>query len=242
MGQLPGEVQSLLDWWGPRVEAALGPRIVGMAIGGGLALGEFAPRWSDVDVCVWLDDPLSAEEAARVESIREEMGDLFLRRRSGGWRSGQVVEPRFLTAAGARLPAQEGQGPFERLVLAHHGFRLSGETVPVAPPGRELLLAQLRADLGRLGEPRLDRPIWLTDMILWMARSLVFWRDGDLLGKSAATRREIAAGSPFAAAFRFAFRLRSQGSAACADHLPEARRHFLSVSAPVSAVLAATPR
>lgn len=242
MARLPEEARTLLDWWRPRVEAALGTRIVGTAIGGGLALGEFGTRWSDVDVCVWLDDPLTAKEATRIEAIREEMEDLYLRRRSGGWRSGQVVEPRFLEVSGARLPAQEAQSPFERLILALHGFRLSGEAVPVAPPGRELLRDQLRADLERLGEPRLDRPIWLTDRILWMARSLVYWRDGDLLGKSAATEREIARGSPFAGAFRFALRLRRRGSAACADHRPEARRHFLSASASVRAALAAALR
>lgn len=63
-------------------------------------------------------------------------------------------------------------------------------------------------------------------MLHWAARSLVFWRDGAMLSKSAALEHEIAHGSPFAAAFQTALMVRREGSAVATRYHPELRRYY----------------
>jgi hypothetical protein len=230
---LPVTVQRILAFWLPRAERGLQSRALSFSLFGGVALGDFAPRWSDVDVCVWLTGPRDDEETHGLDALGAETLERFVTHREGGWESGQAVEPLLLAVEQAAAD-EGGLSPFDRLVLSRHGVRIAGDPVPVAPPSRETLRRQLRTDLESLARPKLDRPIWLAGMIQWMARSLAFWRDGDVLGKTVALEREIEAGSQHSEAFRLALRMRcEEGSAACWDRHQEIREAYQAVAGPI---------
>ncbi|MHC4472724.1 MAG: nucleotidyltransferase domain-containing protein [Planctomycetota bacterium] len=252
---LPDPVRKALAAWCSVIEDHLGDRVAATLLHGGMALGEFAPGWSDVDVCVALRGEVPGDEAARLGRALADLHDRFVQEGEAGWASGQFVEgplllredlaappapprPRWVASAEG-LVREEGGGlrPFDRYQLARFGRLLSGEPVPVAPPSREDLRVQLREDLRALDEPPPDRPIWLAAMLHWMARSLAFWRDGEFLTKTAALEREIEAGSRFSDAFRLALDLRQRGSAACAAHLDALRAAFRDTAPAVASNL-----
>jgi hypothetical protein len=254
---LPPEARILLDGWLPRVREALQKSLRSVYLGGGLALGDFAPGWSDVDVCVVLEREIAPAEAGRIAAVHDEIYEQFLKRREGGWRSGQAVEggyvPRRVCGApeasarclrvwGSVREVEVGEpiSPFDRLVLSRHGLRLEGEEVAFAPPRRERLRDQLEEDLRALEDEEIRErasPIWLAGTLMAVARSIVFWRDGDLLGKTPALRREIGAGSPFADAFRAALACRVAGSATAASREQKLRFAFRGAAGPAAALL-----
>lgn len=61
---LPTEVLAVLDWWRPAVRALLGDALVGARLTGSAVLGGFEPKWSDLDLCVVLRDPVTNDQAA----------------------------------------------------------------------------------------------------------------------------------------------------------------------------------
>jgi hypothetical protein len=189
-----------------------------------------------------------------VGEIYEEMRDRFIRGRSGGWTSGQAVEGPYILEETAADPKSEkpffaaygdvwrqgvGQpiSPFDRYMLAHFGRLLFGEATPFAPPTETDLAVQTENDLRSLvdwdaGEGHSS--IWLAGMLHWIARSIVFWRDGRMLSKSAALRVEIDRGSPYAEAFGLALELRKKGAAAASDFLPDLHRHYTEMARPAA--------
>ena len=205
---LPPEVREILGWWLPRAARELSGKATSFSLFGGIVGLKVAQG--------------QAQEAG---------DDLGIERVAGA--SGQAVEP-LLLPVGHAATDEGGLSPFDRLTLSGHGRLVAGEPVPVAPPSPSSLCRQLRDDLASLYRPRLDRPIWLAGMIQWMARSLVFWRDGETVGKTAALEHEIAAGSPYSGAFRLALLLRcEEGSRACRDRHEEIRERFEAVAGPV---------
>jgi hypothetical protein len=78
----------------------------------------------------------------------------------------------------------------------------------------------------------------LAGLIQEIARQTVFWRDGRLLSKSEAMRREIERGSADAAAYALAQRLRAAGTRACVDHENDLRRTMASLAPRARAELA----
>ncbi len=252
--RIPLAVEGLLEWWLPRVRAALGLKVKSVVLYGGVVLDDFAPGWSDVDVCVVLDTPIEQDEAAAIGAVHDEMREQFVDSGKGGWRSGQAIEGPYVpieltagpeatglcfVAGGTTRRWADGHpiSPFDRYMLSHFGACYAGQTVRFAPPTRQALVVQLREDLPQLVEPdhaRLSSSIWLAGTIHWIARSVVFWRDGVMLSKTAALEQEIEAGSPFADAYELALRLRREGSAATRDHLPELRERFMAIAKPAA--------
>jgi hypothetical protein len=247
---IPQEVEALLGWWLPGVRGLLGPNLRSVVLHGSAALGDFLPGWSDVDVCVILDEPITEDEGRAIGALHDEMAQRSIEHGADGWRSGQAIEGPYvpLPLAGdpnAVAPCYAAGGttrryavghpvtPFDRYTLAHFGRTLTGPDVEFAPPSRASLVEQGRADLRLLAEPHpscLDAPIWMAGITHWLARSMVFWRDGVMLSKTAALQQEITGGSPFARAFEMALALRMEGSAACAGREEELRANFLSVA------------
>jgi len=245
LNTFPVGVASLLQWWLERVCPTLGEKLRTVCVHGSLALDDFCSGWSDVDVCVVVNDPVSGTEAQALGAIHDEMGDRFIRAHAAGWRSGQAIEGCYIPepllrdascqmpcyVAGdcaGRLSTAHPLPPFDREVLARFGRRLLGPPVAFARPTREALaeqtarmLAQIRGQVS--GSPS---AIWLCGIQHWLARSLVFWRDGDLLSKSAALSRELEQGSPFAVAFELALRIREEGSDVASQHRAALRRQF----------------
>jgi hypothetical protein len=198
---------------------------------GGAPLGDFAPAWSDVDVCVIVRSGIEAPEATRLARIREELHRRFVLGGEGGWRSGQGVEAVYVAE-----PALATLKPFDLLSLSLCGHVLSGERIEVPVPAREDLVGQLLEDVGAL-EAAGETPhtaIWHAAMLHWIARSLVYWREGELVSKTAALERVIAEGGPLSEAFRLALRVRMEGSAAAASHEDELRGALLSAAGPAA--------
>ncbi len=247
---IPNEVEELLAWWLPQTQKALGPKLKSVVLFGGVTMGDFMPGWSDVDVCVVLHSPITEQEGLKVGSIHDEMHKLFVQQANKNWESGQVIEGPYVpfqmvTDAEKTMPCYIAGGttrkfancnpitPFDRYMLSHFGVLYFGEAVSFSPPTRDDLVAQSKEDIGNLispGDEILNSSIWLTGMLHWIARSMIFWRDGELLSKTAALEREVAAGSTFAEPFRLALRLRKAGSTATKSHLEELRTHFISIA------------
>ena len=60
----------------------------------------------------------------------------------------------------------------------------------------------------------------------WIARSIVFWRDGVMASKSGALRREIKRGSPHAGAFALALEIRRRGARHAEEYRTELSNHL----------------
>lgn len=55
------------------LQSILGPRLVGVYLGGSLVMGDFCDQCSDVDFLVVTDGPLSAEDSLALEQLHQEM-------------------------------------------------------------------------------------------------------------------------------------------------------------------------
>ena len=241
---MPSEVAAILDWWMPRVCEVFKDDAQGIFLFGGLALGEFAPGWSDVDTYVVVSDPVRSEQAEAMNDMLSEMDERFLEQRADGWRSGQAVQGAVVTSQQAAEVGRAEEcfyawgskgvhkhcdpfSAFDRYQLAHHRKLIWGNDVYFAAPSREALVDMTVEGMDLFSDaaeaPEKHGPIMLAGLLHWAARSLAFWRDGVLLPKSAALKHEIARSSPFAAAFGLALDVREQGSA-CAGEYEEALR------------------
>ncbi len=250
-------VEALLEWWLPRIRPILNSKIESVMLFGSVTLGDFMPGWSDVDVCVVLDKPISDSEAVQIGGVHDDMRERFIRGRKNNWKSGQVIEGPYIPVDLATNPGKTDFcyiaggttrklancnpiSPFDRYMLSHYGCCYFGRSISFPPPKRESLICQLHKDLSQLDEPgeyHLNSSIWLAGITHWIARSIVFWRDGMMLSKTAALEHEIEAGSPFAESYRLSLRLRKEGSASTGHYLHELRECFLNIVEPAAALL-----
>jgi len=250
----------LLDWWLAEIQACLGKAIDAVLVHGSIALDDFCSGWSDIDVCVVLHSPVSETQGDTLGSIHDRMQERFIRERQEGWVSGQVVEGYYIphelvsdaelempcyTAGGTTRQLATGHpvSPFDRYMLAHHAHTVMGTPLHFAPPDEQSLLAQTRHDLADLRK-RARSPqssIWLCGELHWLARCLVFWRDGQMLSKSTSLQREMERGSVFSEAFRLALQIRREGSLAAAGYHESLQRvfqaHAMSCAAEIDSLL-----
>ncbi len=245
-------LRPLFAWWLPEIRAVLGENLRSVLLGGSTVLGDFQPGWSDVDVCVVLHDPITEADGVRIGQVHDRMHARFIDGRQDGWCSGQAIEGSYVTAemladevsagtcyvagGGTRWwGAREAVSPFDRLIFARHGRILDGEPVPVGLPSAASLRAQSHQDIQHFATPPagcLHSAIWLAGIMHWLARTLVYWRDGERLSKTAALAREIAGGGPLAPHFVLPLALRREGSAATHAHLEVLRQSYLDAVAP----------
>ena len=175
--------------------------------------------------------------------IHDLMRQRYLEKKHEGWASGQVVESNYIPlelasasrddlacyiAGGTTRKWQYGDPyqPFDRYMLANHRQIYAGRNVFFLQPSIEELSFQAETDLRSLSEWETQSAIWLTGILHWLARSLVFWREGVMLSKTAALQNEIMHSSPYSEAFDLALTIRKKGSANAAVHLEELRNHY----------------
>jgi len=242
-------IAAVLAWLLAEISKCLGQKICSTVLYGSATLGDFCPRWSDVDVCVVLETPITPEEGQSIGNVHDRLRERFISEGCESWESGQAVEGSYVpvelvTDEKLEMPCYTAGGstrkwavchpisPFDRYMLAHFGHLLSGVAAPFTPPCRQSLVSQAETDLSvlRTWNHSEQSAIWLAGMLHWAARSLVFWRDGKMLSKSAALEHEIAHGSPFSTAFQLALAIRREGSRTAADHHAELKRHFSPVA------------
>lgn len=73
-GTIPHEVRWLLDDVLDRVQDEFGTGLVGVYIRGSLALGDFEPETSDVDLLVVTEEPIDEARFARLEGVHRRLG------------------------------------------------------------------------------------------------------------------------------------------------------------------------
>jgi len=229
---LPKEAEAVLAWWWARAEPILAGHARSVMLFGSVTHEDFRPSWSDIDACVFLTAPLDAQQSDALAALHDLLARRFIEGGADGWRNSQLLEVTYLLAA-------DELGAFSRLQLAETGMVYAGEAVEVARPGREDLAADSAWLLDALDSAPGDfSAIMLCGLIQEIARKTVYWRDGELVSKTVALEREIAAGSPFSDAYRLALGLRELGSARCADRLDELKDLVASIAAPARAELA----
>jgi predicted nucleotidyltransferase len=241
--RIPRAARPALAAWVGEMLAILGGDASSVLLLGGLALGDFAPRWSDLDVCVVARRLPDDRALARLDEVHRRLVGRFVEGGEGGWASSQFVEGVVLLADLLRGARGRGRGvaihdgrvrayeaatlePFDRLVLHGHGIPLVGNAPEVAPPSEADLAGQLRRDLDRFELAGRPSPVRRAALLHWAARSLVFWRDGELVGKSEALAREIRRGDAPAEAFALALACREEGTASAQAAAEPLRRLF----------------
>lgn len=245
---IPQCVDDILNWWFEKIKPILAGNLKTVTLFGSVVFGDYQPTWSDIDVCVVLNIPIDAQTGAEIGRIHDEMRDTFIG--SATWLAPQVIEGFYIPSEMATDPTLERAcyvaggttrkwfignpvSPFDRYILSHHGITYRGEPVSVAPPSVEALRTQLKRDVEHLGEFERYSGLWLASMLHWAARSLVFWRDGVMLSKTAALEHEIAGGSPYSPAFKLALEHRKQGSAFAKAHYQQLLEAFRPIVAEI---------
>lgn len=254
--RLPAPVRPLLARWLGEMLGLLGADVEGVLLFGSLALDDFAPAWSDVDVAVALCRPPDEDDARRMAGLHADLRRAYLDDGRGAWTSEQLVEGFLVASTQFHMPDGGGPGcelstggaryledgrlePFDRLVLARHGLRLMGGPVVVVPPTEDALRQQHRRDLDSLELKRDPSPVWQVGMLHWGARALRYWRDGVLTSKREALEHEIRRSGALAEAFLFALDARERGARDCRSRPAEVAAVFDGVREPLIQALSA---
>jgi hypothetical protein len=197
---------------------SLGERLIAAYAMGSLAHGGFSPSVSDVDVGLFLSDPIQASDAGSVAQIADNVrsiGSPLHQRVSVFWCTTESFAGR---STGGRFP------PLDRLCLLEHGRLLHGHDVRggLMPPSRtELLSVGARFALDLLAEDVLAyarRPGTLvqagirktTKIVLFPARFLFTAETGrEGTNDAAAQHYADLSGAPGGALVRAAFEWRT---------------------------------
>ncbi|MFV1958886.1 MAG: hypothetical protein ACC662_05670, partial [Planctomycetota bacterium] len=151
---LPLGARRALEAWLGTVAGLLGDRLAAAWLYGGAVLEDFEPRWSDLDVCLAVTEPLPDATRERLSDAHRDLHERFVGGGEEGWASSQFVEGAILPIdlledALGRGPGDEvgpegvthyretALAPFDRYQLHHFGRPLLGGGVVVAPPSRE---------------------------------------------------------------------------------------------------------
>ena len=198
---VPGPLRSYLVGLSDRVSSMLGRRLVGVYVGGSVALGDYRHGRSDVDVAVVAADAVSdGEKKALVEALRHEAfpcparGLEFVLYRLEVARTGTAAPGYELNLnTGTRMPFRVDYVPdpieghwftIDRSILAQHGVTVVGPPPDhvFAPISRDALLPLLSASLAwhARGLGRAD------DAVLNAARTLRVVVEGVWSSKAAA--------------------------------------------------------
>ena len=232
---IPPPAHALLDWWLPRVREVFGSRLESVVLFGSLTYGDYCPGWSDVDVCIVLPSRATKAEIEASHLVDEQMTAAFQDDCGPTREFGQLLESICVTRQVAADPvhsSSNGTGvalkPFDRYMLSDRGVCFEGIVCDFAQPAEVDLARDTMAAVADLRDPgALDRsPIWQAGTLHWIARSIVFWRDGKLVSKTAALEHEIDSGSPFSEAFQVALSVRRSGSAAAINYHDRLRTAF----------------
>ncbi len=192
-------------------------------------MGDFAPYWSDIDLCILTRRALRDSEVAAIEKLQADAEERFVVGGAGDWASTQLVDAVFVppeaTAAfpacshvrayGRRVVRDDGLPltATQRLDLAQRGLRLVGTPVSVAAPNAGDVRADHQWILSTLEPPAARHSsIMKAGVIQEVARALVYWATGVYPGKAAALASAISKHTEFRSAFEFARAARQAGT------------------------------
>ena len=98
----PG-VEAVLATWRARITEILGDSLAGAYLFGSLPMGGYELRWSDIDVCTLLSDPLSDDQVTAIGLLHNELEARFL----PTWPATQLVEGPYLPETLAGRPGSK---------------------------------------------------------------------------------------------------------------------------------------
>jgi len=243
MQKLPAPVEEIIEWWLPQVRDVLGGQLASVVLYGSVTLGDFQFGWSDIDACVVVNDHISEETGKRLGNIHDLMRTRYLEQRHNDWKSGQILESNYIPvtlasttrdniacyiAGGKTRSWRYGDPfqPFDRYMLANYGQLYFGTNVNFVVPSVNLMRLQAQADIHSFRAWEGQSAMWLTGMLHWFARSLVFWRDGKMLSKTAALRHEIERRPDYVEALYLALNIRLKGSYIVGHYVEELKSHY----------------
>lgn len=239
----------LLNWWQPRIQDILGSKIKSIVLFGSVALGDYQPLSSDVDVCTVVEGDITREQGQRIGQVHDEMRQRFINEGVEGLKLRQVIEGPYVPVeltrdskavsycyiAGGKTRKWAECNPitaFDRYSICHVGKCIFGDTISFSLPTRGELFEHLNQGLDGISATSpewLKSSYWQAEMLMFLARSLVFWRDGIMLSKTMALQQEIEAQTPFSKAFNLAFQFRQKKSGMDLPSHNELLRQFLLI-------------
>ena len=239
----------LLNWWQPRIQDILGSKIKSIVLFSSVALGDYQPSSSDVDVCTVVEGDITLEQGQRIGQVHDEMRQRFINEGVKGLKLRQIIEGPYVPVeltrdskaigycyiAGGKTRKWAECNPitaFDRYSICHVGERFFGDTISFAPPTRDELIEHLNQGLDGISAASpesLKSSYWLAEMLTFLARSLVFWRDRVMRSKTRALQQEIEAQTPFSPTFNLALQFRQRKSDMDLPSHNELLRQFLLI-------------
>jgi hypothetical protein len=186
--------------------STLGDQVVGLYLGGSLALGDFNPNRSDIDFVAVTFDELAPERVVALQAMHTRLwaaGTKWARRLDGSYVPQQVF--RHWTADHPPCPFVEGDGftvtqqgsaLIQRHIIHQYGVVVAGPRPQeiLDPVGAEELRRALHEILEISWRPLLDDPAWVRQSrmqpfaILTMCRTLYTLEHGVIASKPVAAR------------------------------------------------------
>ena len=200
------DVNAFLDLLHANQRAVLGDQLVGLYLGGSLALGDFNPKRSDIDFVAVTAEDLAPEQVAGLEQVHARLwaaGTKWARKLDGSYVPQQVIRrwapdhpPCPFVEAAEFYVTQQGSAVIQRHILCEHGIAVVGPQPhtlldPVTAPE---LRATVYDMLARWWRPLLDDPAWLqrdsnqSFAVLTMCRMIYTYEHGAVASKPTAAR------------------------------------------------------
>ncbi len=200
------DVNAFLDLLLSNMQAVLEDRLVGLYLGGSLALGDFDPQRSDIDFVAVTADELPPETVAALEKMHTRLwdtGSKWARKLDGSYVPQQVL--RRWTPDQAPCPfveedgfeiTKQGSAVIQRHIIREHGVVVAGPDprALIDPVDADGLRSAMRDMLEKWWQPLLDDPDWLRASqnqpfaILTMCRTLYILEHGVVASKPVAAQ------------------------------------------------------
>ncbi len=183
-----------------RIAAATGGKIYGAWLYGSVVLDDFRPGWSDIDLIVLTDGPVSGQQAEEILTLRqklaeEEPGNPYYRLFEGiiagaeEYRGGDFTRLVYWGTGGERITDRCAYDAFSGLELAKYGKQVYGTNPWILPaPDREELVRAVRehCETIRKHAVRTGESIYSCGWLLDIARCVYTLRYNDVTGKTQA--------------------------------------------------------
>lgn len=194
------ELQTALTQMTRRIAALLSTCEPSVFLYGSVALDDFRPGWSDIDILVLTNTQISEDQAKRLLTLRETMmeatGDVYCRAFEGGmltldaFASGKPDRVVYWGTSGARITDKYKLDAFCMSELLDSGILLHGRDVRIRferPEYAELALAAKRhCETIRKYARKTDRSLYSYGWLLDISRCIYTLRTGRIIAKTAA--------------------------------------------------------
>jgi hypothetical protein len=200
------EVNGFLSHLLERQQDLLGEHLVGLYLGGSLALRAFNPSRSDIDFLAVTSDQLLPELVSRLKDLHTQLcvthskwamkldGSYVPRKVVRHWRADHPPCP-FVEGNQFQV-TQQGSAVIQRHIIREHGLIIAGLDPDelIEPVSIDEMRSALRDMLETWWRPELENPSWVTQAqnqpfaILTMCRCLYMVEHGDVASKAIAGR------------------------------------------------------